>query len=88
MVLGLIGTVVWFIIALSGVDASKAGDVGAVGPMVTTLIEGMSVALHTTLVGAVLNFWLSVNYNILSTGTVNLVTEIVALGERLAAGRS
>jgi hypothetical protein len=41
----------------------------------------MSVALYTTLIGAVLNIWLMVNFQILSTGTVNLVTAIVELGE-------
>lgn len=85
--LGLIGTVVGFIIALSGVDPDKVGDVAAIGPMVSTLIEGMSVALYTTLVGGVLNIWLSINHNILTTGTVNLVTGIVALGERLSEDR-
>lgn len=84
VLLGLIGTVVGFIIALSGVDAEKAGDASTIAPMVTRLIEGMSVALYTTLVGSVLSIWLTVNYNLLATGTVNLVTDIVALGERHA----
>ncbi len=49
--------------------------------MVSTLISGMSVALYTTLIGSVLNIWLMVNYQILVTGTVNLMTGIVELGE-------
>jgi hypothetical protein len=80
--LGLLGTVIGFIMALSGVDAQAAGDVDAIGPMVTTLIDGMSVALYTTLVGAVLNIWLMVNYRLLESGTVTLLTAIVDLGER------
>ena len=82
VLLGLIGTVIGFIIALSGVDAQAAADVSSIGPMVTILISGMSVALHTTLVGAVLNIWLMVNYRLLEGGTVTLVTSIVELGER------
>ena len=82
--LGLLGTVIGFIMALSGVDAQAAGDVDAIGPMVTTLIDGMSVALYTTLVGAVLNIWLMVNYRLLESGTVTLLTAIVDLGERHA----
>jgi biopolymer transport protein ExbB/TolQ len=82
--LGLIGTVIGFIIALSGVDATAAANVESIGPMVSTLIDGMSVALHTTLVGAILNIWLMVNYRLLEGGTVTLVTEIVELGERHA----
>lgn len=82
--LGLIGTVVGFIIALSGVNAEAASDVDAIGPMVSTLIGGMSVALYTTLVGAVLNIWLMTNYRLLEGGTVTLVTAIVEEGERCA----
>ena len=46
--------VIGFIIALSGVTAEEAGDVSSVRPMVSTLISGMSVALYTTQVGALL----------------------------------
>ncbi len=84
VLLGLIGTVIGFIIALSGVDPDKAGDFNAVAPMVSTLIEGMSTALFTTLVGAVLNVWLMVNYHLLAGGTVKLVTALVELGEEHA----
>lgn len=82
--LGLIGTVIGFIIALSGVDPDAVADVSAIGPMVSTLIGGMSVALYTTLVGAILNIWLMINYRLLESGTVRLLTTIVELGERHA----
>jgi hypothetical protein len=82
--LGLIGTVIGFIIALSGVDPAAAADVKSVGPMLSTLIEGMSVALYTTLVGAVFNVWLMINFRLLLSGTVNLITAIVELGENYA----
>lgn len=82
--LGLIGTVIGFIIALSGVEPNTVSDVKYVGPMVSTLIQGMSVALYTTLIGAIFNLWLLVNYRILATGTVNLVNAVVELGERYA----
>ena len=84
VLLGLIGTVVGFIIALSGVDPAKAGDFNSVAPMVSTLIDGMSTALYTTLVGAVLNVWLMVNYHLLAGGTVKLITALVELGEEHA----
>jgi hypothetical protein len=73
--------VVGFIIALSGVEPEQAADVAAIGPMVSTLIQGMSVALYTTLVGAVLNIWLMVNYRLLEGGTTRLFTAIVERGE-------
>ncbi len=78
--LGLIGTVIGFIIALSGVDPSAATEVENVAAMISILINGMSVALHTTLVGAVLYIWLIVNYRILVTGTVDLIATIMELG--------
>jgi biopolymer transport protein ExbB/TolQ len=81
VILGLIGTVIGFIIALSGVDPQNASDINAVTPMVSTLVEGMSTALYTTLVGAVLNIWLMTNYHVLTTGTVKLISALVELGE-------
>ncbi len=77
VVLGLVGTVIGFIIALSGVTAEEASDVSGVQPMISTLISGMSVALYTTLVGALLGLWLTINYRILSTGTATLYSEML-----------
>jgi hypothetical protein len=84
VMIGLIGTVLGFILSLSGVDPRRAQDAGSISPMVATLIEGMSVALYTTLVGSVLHVWLMINYHMLATGTVDLVTAIAELGERHA----
>ena len=82
MLFGLIGTVVGFIIALSGVDAGKAGDVSAVFPMISTLIAGMSVALYTTLVGSIAGgVWLRLNYHFLSQSAVELLTTLTLLSQ-------
>lgn len=81
VLLGLIGTVVGFIIALGGVDPEHAADVKAIAPMVSTLIQGMSTALYTTLIGAVLNVWLMANHQVLAGGTVKLITSLVELAE-------
>ena len=78
-ILGLIGTVLGFIIALSGVDPDVASNPSAISPMVTQLIEGMSVALYTTLVGSILSVWLGLIYQMLATGTSNLVSKIIRL---------
>jgi hypothetical protein len=82
VLLGLIGTVIGFVIALSGVRPDLASDVSSIGPMVSTLISGMSIALHTTLVGSLLHLWLMVNVRLLEGGTVKLLTATVELGER------
>ncbi len=80
-ILGLIGTVLGFIIALSGVDPEVASNPSAISPMVAQLIEGMSVALYTTLVGSILSVWLGLIYQMLATGTSNLVSQIIELSE-------
>lgn len=59
--LGLIGTVVGFVIAMQGVSATGAADVTGIGPMVTALLSGMGTALFTTLVGSVAALWIKVN---------------------------
>ena len=81
VLLGLIGTVVGFIMALSGVDPDTVGDAAAIAPMVSNLIEGMGVALYTTLVGSVLNIWLMLNCRLLETASVSLVTQLVEVAE-------
>ena len=84
VLLGLIGTVIGFIIALSGVDPESASDIKSIAPMVSTMIEGLSTALYTTLVGAVLNVWLMINYRLLAGGTVKLLNAMVEFGEEHA----
>lgn len=80
--LGLVGTVIGFIVALSGVDPQASTQADDVAAMVGTLITGMSIALYTTLVGAVLHVWLMVNHRMLATGTSDLFNSIVELGEQ------
>ncbi|MBP2313830.1 MotA/TolQ/ExbB proton channel family protein [Azospirillum soli] len=77
VMLGLIGTVVGFVEALNGVNPGQASDAGAIGGMVGTMIHGMGIALYTTLVGSVLNLWLTANYQLLATGTANLAAALI-----------
>ena len=82
VLLGLVGTVVGFIVALAGVDPTTVSDASAIGPMVSTLLHGMAIALYTTLVGSVLNIWLMLDYRMVESGTVHLLTRLVEIGER------
>ena len=84
VLLGLIGTVLGFIIALSGVDPEKASDVNSIAPMVSTLIQGMSTALYTTLIGSIFNVWLMANFQMLSSGTVQLISDLQEAVEKHA----
>lgn len=77
----LIGTVLGFIIVLDGVDPGRAGDVAEVDRMVATLVDDMGVALNTTLIGAILNIWLMIDYRLLESGTMR---PLVMLIERRA----
>ena len=85
VLLGLIGTIIGFVIALSGVDQDAVADASAIGPMVATLLHGMAMALFKTLVGSVLNVWLMVDYRLLEGGAVHLLTRAIEEGERDAA---
>ena len=80
VLLGLIGTVAGFVIALSGIEPAQAADVASVAPMIARLIEGLGVALHTTLVGAVLNIWLVLDYRVLEAGMARLHVGLLERG--------
>ena len=82
VILGLIGTVIGFIIALSGVDESVSSNPDEVGKMVASLVQGMSVALYTTLAGSILSVWLNICYQILSNGANRLISRIIEVGEK------
>ena len=77
VIMGLVGTVIGFIIALSGINPNLAGDISNISPMVGLMIQGMSTALYTTLVGAIFSAWTSLNYHILASGTSKLVVYIL-----------
>jgi hypothetical protein len=82
VLLGLIGTVVGFVMALAAVDPAVVSEVSSVAPMIARLIEGLGVALHTTLVGAVLNIWLMLDYRIVESGMSRLYVGLLERGAR------
>ena len=59
--LGLVGTVVGFIMALAGVTAETAMDSSAIPAMIGGLVAGMGTALYTTLVGSIGYLWLDLH---------------------------
>ena len=62
--LGLLGTVLGFIIALSGVSIAAVNDPEQVVQMVTHLLSGMRTALFTTITGLAGYLWLSLTIRI------------------------
>ncbi len=75
--LGLIGTVYGAITFLLGIDIAALGDVDKIGSAFAVVLEGMGIALYTTLVGAVLNLWLSFNFGIVENGTSDLIASLM-----------
>jgi len=73
VLMGLIGTVLGFIMALQGIRADAAGDVAAVTDMVNQLVRGMGVALYTTLVGSIFSAWITVNWQILNMRAARMI---------------
>ncbi len=80
ILLGLIGTVVGFVIAVSGLGDSIAGgtNLERVQGVLGQIVNGMGVALFTTLVGAILGgLWLEIHYQMLSRAAGGLAIDIV-----------
>jgi len=65
--LGLLGTVIGFGIALSGIDQQSLSSASGVSASVEVLMRGMRVALNTTIAGAVFGMWTEVNVRMLKT---------------------
>lgn len=66
--LGLIGNVIGFVIALSGIDADAVSSAEGAQKVASQLLAGMGVAFYSTLVGAVLALWTSINKRVLEAG--------------------
>lgn len=77
VMLGLLGTVVGFIISLQSLTTDIIQDISALSKVMVGLTQGMGIALYTTAVGTVLSLWITMNYNILLSATNNLIAELI-----------
>ena len=80
ILLGLIGTVVGFVIAVNGLgDTIGEGEnMERIKSVLGQIINGMGMALFTTLVGSILGgLWLQVHYQMLMKAVMRLVIRIV-----------
>lgn len=73
--LGLLGTVVGFIMALASMDQSAMSTAQGVQQSIGQLVGGMKVAIYTTLAGGVFGLWLDINRRILKTATVLMIQD-------------
>ena len=84
ILLGLIGTVVGFVVAVSGLGDSlgQGENVDRVKNVLSQIVNGMGVALFTTLVGSVLGgIWLQVHYQMLLRAVTDFVVRVVEHAE-------
>ena len=80
VVIGLIGTIVGFIIGLSGVSQSELSgeqDIEGIKNSIVTIITGMHVALYTTLAGAVAGLIIELNAKMMHTALYNHWADII-----------
>lgn len=73
VLLGLIGTVLGFIEALINPEVLNVSDPNMAKKVLSNLVNGMGIALYTTLVGSVLNVWLRFNYRMVHNASSKLI---------------
>ncbi len=79
--LGLLGTVIGFILMLGAVSSVEDFDIAIMQNLLTTMSEGMRVALFTTLSGLLAGVLLGFQYHLLDRGANELLVLITELSE-------
>ena len=77
--LGLLGTVVGFILMLLPVGEIKEFDPSLMQQLLSSMSGGMAVALYTTLAGLITSTLLKLQYHLLDTSVAQLVTRLYVL---------
>ena len=80
--LGLLGTVVGFIMMLGSVSGLENLDTSDIKALMQQMTEGMGVAMNTTLVGLVCSVLLGAQYLLLDRAADRLVVETLGYGQR------
>ena len=84
--LGLLGTVIGFIVMLATVDSATSFDVAAVQQLLVGMSQGMRVALYTTLAGLATSMVLSLHYLLLDRAADRLQARIVTFAQQRHLG--
>jgi MotA/TolQ/ExbB proton channel family len=85
MKLGLVGTIVGFIMMLAPIADIDTADKGAIKSSMNLMSEGMAVAMYTTLVGLVGSILVRIQYYMLEDATAKLFTFAMGLVETAIA---
>lgn len=81
MKLGLLGTIIGFIIMLSPIATLDAADKAAMKSSMGLMSEGMAVAMYTTLAGLVGSILVKIQYYMLDAATQHVFSDAVTLTE-------
>jgi len=81
MKLGLLGTIIGFIIMLAPIAGLDVGDKLAMKSSMGLMSDGMAVAMYTTLAGLVGSILVRIQYYMLDTATQRVFSEAVMLTE-------
>jgi len=79
--LGLLGTVIGFILMLGSLTTVSSIDLQTLQKLLTQMTAGMQVALYTTLSGLTAGILLSFQYQLLDQGANRLMSDIIELSE-------
>jgi len=77
--LGLLGTVVGFILMLMPVGEIREFDPGLMQQLLSAMSGGMAVALYTTLAGLITSTLLKLQYHVLDASAAQLATRLAVL---------
>lgn len=77
LAIGVLGTVIGLILGFQSVDPMALSNVENAGATVATVLKGLSVAFHTTLVGGIANLWLRTNHFMLMQAQARLYSEVM-----------
>jgi biopolymer transport protein ExbB/TolQ len=81
MKLGLLGTIIGFIIMLAPIAGLDAADKVAMKSSMGLMSDGMAVAMYTTLAGLVGSILIRVQYYMLDAATQRVFSDAVTLTE-------
>ena len=79
--LGLLGTVIGFILMLTSISSSALSDISQVHALFSDMAQGMRVALNTTLTGLLGAMLLGFQYLMLDRGADRLLSNVIHFAE-------
>lgn len=85
--LGLLGTVIGFILMLGSITSVESVDLKALQQLLSNMSGGMRIALYTTLTGLGCGILLSFQHQLLDQGADRLLADIIELSEVHATGQ-